>query len=84
VTLAELMDPMLGLQLTGVEDDPDEDCISLVFGSRYFKSLPEKQPATDYEDEEDSPHEGMHGSIVQLTEHEKPVRVKKKPKIGFY
>jgi hypothetical protein len=49
-----------------------------------FKSLPEKQPATDYEDEEDSPHEGMHGSIVQLTEHEKPVRVKKKPKIGFY
>jgi hypothetical protein len=42
------------------------------------------EPAKAFEDEEDTPHEGMHGSVVQLTDHEKPVRVKKKPKIGFY
>ena len=47
------------------------------------KPKPTEQPKS-FEDEEDTPHEGMHGSIVQLTEHEKPVRVKKKPKIGFY
>ena len=51
--------------------------------SQQAKPKPTEQPKS-FEDEEDTPHEGMHGSIVQLTEHEKPVRVKKKPKIGFY
>lgn len=53
-----------------------------------YKSRQAKQPPTEkpngYEDEEGSPHEGLHGSIVQLTENEKPVKVPKKRKIGFY
>jgi hypothetical protein len=46
--------------------------------------IKKEEPAKAFEDEEDTPHEGMHGSVVQLTDHEKPVRIKKKPKIGFY
>jgi hypothetical protein len=36
VTLVELMEPMLGLELTGIKDDPDEDVISLTFGHKYL------------------------------------------------
>jgi hypothetical protein len=44
--------------------------------------IKQKEAPKNYEDEEGTPHEGMSGSVSQLTD--KRVRVKKKPKIGFY
>lgn len=39
MTLVDLMTPMLGMQLTAIQDDPDEDCVSLVFGNRYLVQI---------------------------------------------